>query len=133
MYGIISPSALPASRRRRARMDNHAAAQASYRKKLKANCVPDREDVAIAALTVALMMVNNDPANEVVAGMRRAIIGELVCVGFNRDQALRRFDGMVENIHEDRAKRQRYREWETARAAERAASDRGDGSPGGAV
>lgn len=49
MYGITAQ--LPASKRRRARLDNQAAAQINYRRKLKDGKTPDREDFGMAALT----------------------------------------------------------------------------------
>ena len=44
MYGITAQ--LPASKRRRARLDNQAVAQSNYRWKLKDERAPDREDFA---------------------------------------------------------------------------------------
>ena len=113
MYGITAN--LPFSKRRRVRMDNHAAAQRQHRKKLKEHHAPDRENFAVAALTVCLLMVDNDRDNEVVAGMCKAILGELVRAGFNQEQVKLRFEAMVDRIHKDGEARQRIREWKAAR------------------
>lgn len=46
-------------------------------------------------------MVHNDLNNEIATGIRRAVAGEWVRPGFDANQALGRFDKMVERIHRD--------------------------------
>lgn len=119
MYGSLPPSLVPANRRRRARLDQHASAQATYRKQLRSKGAPDREDFGRAALGVCLLMCRHEESADAADAIRKAIVGELVRVGFDRDQAKRRFWEMVERVDRDRDAWKAHREWDAERATEK--------------
>ena len=98
-------SQLPISRRRRAKMDAHNAAQARYRAKQKSAKLPNRAQFGEAALTVVLALVNYEPMNPIHLLIRRTIEVELARAGFDQAAVARRFGEMVERIQQIRATR----------------------------
>lgn len=111
MYGSAKAADLPLSRRGRARLDRHAANQAKHRENLAEKKAPNREDFGRAALTVALVLYHADPGSDVPDAIRRAIVRELEHVGFDREQAVMRFDKMTERAAKDRQRWRVKREW----------------------
>jgi len=105
------PSLLPMARRRRVRLDRRAKLQSAYRARLRERKAPSRGEFASAALTVCLLMYELVPG-EAGDAVRLAIIGELYRDGFDRHQAVRRFDDMAERIPSERQAKKQRRERE---------------------
>jgi hypothetical protein len=99
MHGITAY--LPASKRRRARMDKHAADQASYRKNLKVKRAPDREDFGRAALACCLGLYARDPSDKRAQQLRNGILTVLTDLGFDPEQTAVRYGRMAERSSDD--------------------------------
>ena len=119
----------PAARRRRAKLDAHAARQRRHKASLKTRKIPTRDLFALAALDVILILLDNAPTEDMPRQLYAAVVGELIRAGFDRDSCRVRLDRMSERIHKDRDRRSRRREWE----AERKAEQKDNASPGGAM
>lgn len=102
MYGITAR--LPASKRRRARLDSHAAHQGNYRKNLKVKRAPDREDFGRAALACCLGLYERDPSDKRSQQLRNGILTVLADVGFDPEQAAIRYVRMADRAAADLAR-----------------------------
>jgi hypothetical protein len=128
MYCHIPPHLVPAARRRRAKLDDQAARERRHKASLKERKIPTRDDFAMAALDVILILLNNAPTEDMPQQLYAAVVGELIRADFDRDSSRIRLDRMSERIHRDRDRRNRHREWK----AERQAEAQDNASPGGA-
>lgn len=117
MYGSTKMANLPMSRRRRARLDQHAANQKKYRYSLLKKNAPNREAFGRAALNAILVLYDhacNQPANngrELVELLHKMVIGNLEHVGFDREQCIIRFDQMADKVQGDRERWRNKRSW----------------------
>ena len=130
MYGSVKLADLPMSKRHRARLDKHAEDQAKHRADLAEKKAPNREHFGRAALTVVLILYDaacNDSEDkeaglELATTLRRGIIENLEHVGFDREQAVIRFDKMSERAAKDRERWRVKREWNAEAKAQKKAS-----------
>lgn len=114
----IKPFRLPASRRKRARLDQHATAQTRYRETLSEKNAPTREDFARMALSYVLFVYETNHGSELAAQIRRAVVEPLIGAGFDREQVEIRFGRMAERASENRERWRHRREWDRQRKAE---------------
>ncbi|KAA2235589.1 hypothetical protein [Salinarimonas soli] len=90
MTDVYDPSEL---RQYRARKRAQRRYQADYRERLKVDGIPERDDVAAAALRVVLRALDRNPA--AWETLRVGLLNEIARAGFTRAHAAERLDAMV--------------------------------------
>jgi AAA+ ATPase superfamily predicted ATPase len=89
-------------KRYRTRKRKQREYQASYRERLKDDGTPDREDIAAAFLRGLLRLWAAAPDN--AGEFRERVLDEMGCDRFNRDQAAKVLDAMIQR---ERSKQRR--------------------------
>ncbi len=114
MYGNVAR--LPYNQRRRARMNNQAAAAKRLREKQKSKKIPTRRDFGQHAFDLLVAMFIAMKGSELPEALRKNLVGNMVRNGFDEQETRSRFYEATETLKAVVADRKRRKEFEAQTA-----------------